>query len=49
MVEVINGIGHPLWSLRQGGYEPGLATAPFLLGLSLLVFAGWRQERLHRV
>jgi Protein of unknown function with HXXEE motif len=34
-VEVINGIGHPLWTLRQGGYTPGVATAPVLLVLAL--------------
>jgi hypothetical protein len=34
-IEVVNGIGHPLWSLRQGGYTPGLATAPLLLVLAL--------------
>jgi len=31
-VDVINGIGHPLWSLIQGlRYTPGVATAPLLL------------------
>jgi hypothetical protein len=34
-IEVINGIGHPLWTLRQGGYTPGVATAPLLLILAL--------------
>lgn len=34
-IELINGLGHPLWSLRQGGYTPGLATAPLLLVLAL--------------
>lgn len=35
VIETINGIGHPLWSLEQGGYTPGLATAPVLLFLAL--------------
>jgi hypothetical protein len=35
VIELINGVGHPLWSLRQGGYTPGLATAPVLLVLAL--------------
>jgi len=35
VVEIVNGIGHPLWSLREGGYTPGLATAPFLLLLAV--------------
>lgn len=34
-VEIVNGIGHPLWSLRQGGYTPGVATAPVLLVLAV--------------
>ncbi len=34
-VEVINGIGHSLWTLRQGGYTPGVATAPVLLVLAV--------------
>ena len=34
-VEIVNGIGHPLWSLREGGYTPGLATAPVLLVLAV--------------
>lgn len=34
-IEVINGVGHPAWSWLQGGYTPGVATAPVLLGLSV--------------
>ncbi|HET9678426.1 MAG TPA: HXXEE domain-containing protein [Solirubrobacterales bacterium] len=34
-IEGLNGIGHPLWSLREGGYTPGVATAPLLLVLAL--------------
>ena len=34
-IEVINGIGHPLWSLWQRAYQPGVATAPLLLVLAL--------------
>ncbi len=34
-VEVINGIGHPLWTLRQGRYTPAVATAPVLLVLAV--------------
>lgn len=34
-IETINGVGHPLWSLRTGGYTPGVATAPVLLVLAL--------------
>ena len=35
VIETINGIGHPVWSLRNGGYTPGLITAPVLLFLAL--------------
>jgi hypothetical protein len=34
-VDFVNGIGHPLWTLRQGGYTPGVATAPVLLALAV--------------
>lgn len=34
-VEAINGIGHPLWTLRQASYTPGVATAPVLLVLAV--------------
>lgn len=37
VVEIVNGIGHPMWSLRQGGYTPGVATAPLLLILALVL------------
>ena len=30
-IEVLNGVGHTLWSLLRGGYTPGVATAPVLL------------------
>jgi hypothetical protein len=35
IVEIMNGITHPLWTLRQGGYTPGVASAPVLLVLAL--------------
>ena len=34
-IEAANGIGHPLWSLWQRAYQPGVATAPLLLVLAL--------------
>ena len=45
-IEMINGVGHPLWSLRQGGYTPGVATAPLLLILALYLARELR--RLHQ-
>ena len=35
VLETINGIGHPAWTLRQGGYTPGVLTAPILLVVAL--------------
>jgi hypothetical protein len=34
-IELVNGVGHPLFSLSQLRYTPGLATAPVLLLLAL--------------
>jgi Protein of unknown function with HXXEE motif len=45
ILELINGVGHPLWSLRQGGYTPGVATAPLLLVLSLVLLTQLRVDR----
>jgi hypothetical protein len=45
VIELINGIGHPLWSLRQGGYTPGLLTAPLLLLLALNLVFQLRRDR----
>jgi hypothetical protein len=36
-IELVNGIGHPAWSVMRGGYTPGVATALVLLPLALLV------------
>ncbi len=44
-VELVNGIGHPAWSLIQGGYTPGLLTSLMLLPLALLLAARLRTER----
>jgi Protein of unknown function with HXXEE motif len=45
-IELINGVGHSLWSLRQFRYTPGVATAPVLLLLAL--YLAW-QLRAARV
>ena len=44
MIELVNGVGHPLWTLRQGGYTPGVGTAPVLFAL-----AAYLASRLRRV
>ena len=35
VIELINGIGHSVWSVMQKSYTPGVLTAPFLLLLSV--------------
>ena len=44
-VEVVNGIGHPMWSIVNGGYTPGVATAPVLLVAALVVAKELRRNR----
>jgi hypothetical protein len=34
-IQAINGLGHPLWSVMQGGYTPGVLTAVPLFVLAL--------------
>jgi len=43
-VETVNGIGHPLWTLRQGSYTPGVASAPVLLVLALCLARQLRSD-----
>ena len=35
IMELINGIGHSIWSITEGSYTPGLLTAPLLLILAV--------------
>ncbi len=35
VIETLNGIGHPVWTLWQQQYTPGVITAPILLVLAL--------------
>jgi hypothetical protein len=42
-IELINGIGHPIWSLREHAYTPGAATAPLLPALALSL--AWHLSR----
>ena len=34
-MELINSVGHTVWTLRQGGYTPGVATAPVLFAVAV--------------
>jgi len=42
-LEIMNGIGHPMWTLRRAGYTPGVGTAPLLLVLALSLASQLRQ------
>ena len=44
VIEFINGLAHPLWSIAQGGYTPGVATAPALLILSICLAVQLRRR-----
>ena len=46
-LEVMNGIGHSLWTLRQGGYTPGVGTAPVLLVLAIYLARRLRRMTRH--
>lgn len=35
ILELINGIGHPIWTFLQKEYTPGMLTAPILLFLTI--------------
>jgi Protein of unknown function with HXXEE motif len=43
VIEIINGIGHVVWTLRQGMYTPGVLTAPVLFVLAVLLT--WQYTR----
>ncbi|HKS54054.1 MAG TPA: HXXEE domain-containing protein [Steroidobacteraceae bacterium] len=48
VVEMINGIGHPLWCVLQRGYVAGVITAPILLVLALYLARNLRQSAAMR-
>lgn len=39
-VEALNGTAHILLAIGAGGYFPGVATAPFLLGVAVMLGKG---------
>jgi Protein of unknown function with HXXEE motif len=43
VIELINGVGHPLWSIQRRGYTPGVITALLLLVLALSLM--WQLQR----
>ena len=36
-MELVNGVGHSVWAIREGSYTPGLVTAPVLLILAVIM------------
>ncbi len=44
-VELVNGLGHPTWSVMQRGYTPGLVTSLILLPLAVVLAGQLRSER----
>lgn len=45
-IELVNGVGHPAWSLLRRGYTPGVATALVLLPLALSLAGRLRSDPL---
>ena len=43
VIELINGMGHILWSVQARGYTTGVITAPLLLILALVL--GWELRK----
>ena len=45
VIEIINGIGHPVWAIYEMSYVPGLVTAPILLILAIYLFREIRKNQ----
>ena len=45
VIEMINGVVHSLWSVRLGGYTPGVATAPLLFVIAVYLVRQLRATR----
>lgn len=37
IMELINGVGHSIWSISESSYTPGLLTAPVLIFLAVIM------------
>lgn len=44
LIEIANGLAHVGLAVAAGGYFPGLATAPFLIGLGLWLAVSLRKR-----
>lgn len=47
VLELINGVGHSIWSVIQGGYTPGLLTAPFLFVVAVYLLKTLYSNKSH--
>ena len=47
VIELINGVGHPVWSIMQGRYTPGVITAPFLFVTSVFLIRAISKSKLN--
>jgi len=45
VIEMINGIGHPVWAIYEMSYVPGLVTALILLILAIYLFREIRKNQ----
>ena len=43
-IELYNSVGHPIWALLIGTYNPGLASSPLLFVFAAYLAAGLRAE-----
>lgn len=45
-IGIINGIGHPFWTMIRGEYTPGVATAPLILIVAVYIAAQLLRHRM---
>ena len=45
VLELINGIGHPIWTIVQKAYTPGILTAPILLVIAIILLRKQLNEK----
>ena len=48
-IELINGIGHSIWSIMQKAYTPGMLTAPVLLLIAIILLKYRQNEKRTKV
>ena len=47
VLELINGMGHLIWTIAQQAYTPGIGTAPVLFLLAILLIPKRRNAKMH--